>query len=71
MNFTVEETNLICIYNKGDRLDLIKSLEKAKTELADDEVDLLVLIIIVIDKLSSIEDEVFDFLSYEFISDYE
>jgi hypothetical protein len=58
--FTVEETNLICIYNTGSREDLISELSKMQTHLQKDETELLELTHSVIDKLDVIEDDEFE-----------
>ena len=50
--FTVEETNLICIYHTGTRADLITELSEMQRYLKQDETELLELTRSVIDKLS-------------------
>ena len=49
--FTVEESNLMCIYNTGSRTDLLSELEEMQTHLAADETELLSLTKTVMDKL--------------------
>jgi len=39
--FTVEERNLICIYNTGTRTDLLSELAEMKIHLGKDETELL------------------------------
>lgn len=58
--FTVEETNLICIYNIGSRKDLISELSKMQTHLQKDETELLGLTHSVINKLDVMEDDEFE-----------
>lgn len=71
MNFSVEETNLMCIYNTGSRTDLLSELEEMQTHLAADETELLSLTKTVMDKLSAMSDEEFENLSGELIPDFE
>jgi hypothetical protein len=68
--FTVEETNLICIYNTGTRTGLIAELSEMKNHLEDDETQLLELTQKVISKLTSMKDEEFDSISSELIADF-
>lgn len=69
--FTVEESNLMCIYNTGSRTDLLSELEEMQTHLAADETELLSLTKTVMDKLSAMSDEEFESLSGELIPDFE
>ena len=39
-NFTVEETNLLCIYNTGSRTGLIDNLSEMRGELSPEENEL-------------------------------
>lgn len=71
MNFTVEETNLMCIYNTGSREDLLSELAQMQSHLAADETELLALTKTVTDKLSAMSDEEFESLSGELIPDFE
>lgn len=71
MKFTVEETNLMCIYNTGSRTDLLSELEEMQSHLAADETELLALTMAVVDKLSAMGDEEFESLSGEIIPDFE
>ena len=41
--FTVEESNLMCIYNTGSRTDLLSELTEMQSHLAADETELLAL----------------------------
>ena len=58
--FTVEETNLICIYNTGSREGLISELSKMQTHLQKDETELLGLTYSVIDKVNAMKDDEFE-----------
>lgn len=69
--FTVEESNLMCIYNTGSRTDLLSELTEMQTHLATDETELLALTKTVMEKLSAMGDEEFESLSGELIPDFE
>ena len=69
--FTVEESNLMCIYNTGSRTDLLSELEEMQSHLAADETELLALTKTVMDKLSAMSDAEFESLSGELIPDFE
>lgn len=69
--FTVEESNLMCIYNTGSRTDLLSELSEMQSHLASDETELLALTKTVIGKLSAMSNEEFDSLSGELIPDFE
>jgi hypothetical protein len=69
--FTVEESNLMCIYNTGSRTDLLSELEEMQSHLAAGETELLALTKTVMDKLSVMSDEEFESLSGELIPDFE
>ena len=69
--FTVEESNLMCIYNTGSRTDLLSELTEMQSHLAADETQLLALTKTVMDKLSAMSDEDFENLSGELIPDFE
>lgn len=69
--FTVEETNLICIYNTGSREGLISELSKMQTHLQKDETELLELTHSVMSKLDAISDEDFDSITSEFVANFE
>ena len=69
--FTVEESNLMCIYNTGSRTDLLSELSEMQNHLAADEIELLALTNGVMGKLSAMSDEEFDSLSGELIPDFE
>jgi hypothetical protein len=65
--FTVEETNLMCIYGTGSRLALIDALMDAMGEFEDDE--LFELAVRTADKLSMMSDA--DFAELNPIPEYE
>ena len=69
--FTVEESNLMCIYNTGSRTDLLSELTEMQSHLAADETQLLALTQTVMDKLSAMSDEEFESLSGELIPDFD
>ena len=69
--FTVEESNLMCIYNTGSMTDLLSELSEMQSHLAADETELLALTKTVMDKLSAMSDEEFESLSGELIPDFE
>lgn len=68
--FTVEETNLICIYNTGTRVGLITELSEMQTHLEQDETELLELTQKVIGKLTNMSDEDFDNIARELVADF-
>jgi hypothetical protein len=69
--FTVEESNLMCIYNTGSRADLLSELAEMQSHLAADETELLALTKTVTEKLSAMSDTEFESLSGELIPDFE
>ena len=69
--FTVEESNLMCIYNTGSRADLLSELREMQNHIAADEAELLALTKTVMEKLSAMSDEEFESLSGELIPDFE
>ena len=69
--FTVEETNLICIYNTGSRESLISELSKMQTHLQKEETELLELTHLVISKVDAISDEDFDSLTSALVANFE
>jgi len=68
--FTVEETNLICIYNTGSRTGLLSELTQMKTHLEKDETELLELAQSVMDKITAMSDGEFDSVTAELIADF-
>lgn len=71
MNFTVEETNLMCIYGIQTRQGLIESLTEMQTHLQSDETELKELAHSVIGKLQAMSDKEFTAISDELIADFE
>ena len=69
--FTVEETNLMCIYNVGSRTDLLSELSAMQKHLEADETELLDLTKSVIEKLNVMNDTEFESISVELIPDFE
>ena len=69
--FTVEETNLMCIYNTGTRQGLIAELAAMQIHLEADETELSELTRSVMEKLSAMSDEEYAGLSETLIPDYE
>lgn len=65
--FTVEEVNLICIFNIGNRETLIAELISATADFED--VEMLEIAVAVLDKLSQMSDE--DFAALELYPVYE
>lgn len=71
MNFTVEETNLMCIYGTQTRQGLLDALAEMQTHLQSDETDLRELANSVIAKLNTMSDEEFIAATDELIADFE
>lgn len=71
MNFTVEETNLMCIYDTGTRKGLIDSLLDMQSHLQADETELKELTTSVLDKLNKLSDTAFDEKKGELVADFE
>lgn len=69
--FTVEEMNLICIYNTGSRTGLLSELAQMKTHLEKDETELLGLAKSVMDKIDAMSDDEFENITADLISDFE
>lgn len=58
--FTFEEHNLVCIYNRGTRTGTITALTEMRSYLEPDETELATLTGSVLEKLSSMTDDAFD-----------
>ena len=71
MKFTVEETNLMCIYGTDSRTELIKELEEMQVYLQDDETELVDLTRSTLAKLKSMSDEEFEEIKVELVADFE
>ena len=62
--FTVEETNLICIFQSDSRTKVIEDIHKAMKHIDDDE--LIELSVRVAEKLENMSDEMFAGIDLEF-----
>lgn len=69
--FTVEEINLICIYNTGTREGLLEELSEMQTHLEQDEMELIELTKSVMDKISAMKDEEFEDIIVDLVADFE
>lgn len=69
--FTVEETNLICIYNTGTKEGLLDELSKMQTHLEQDEMELIELTKSVINKISDINDNDYDRITSKLVASFE
>lgn len=70
MNFTIEEINLMCIYNTGTRTGLIKALENMTGYLTKEETELRGLAESVIARLCAMSDSDFHMLQDSLIPDF-
>ena len=70
-NFTVEEINLMCIYNTGTRMGLLLELSEMQTHLGKDETELMELAHSVIGKLTAMTNEEFNSITEELVADFE
>lgn len=70
MNFTIEEINLMCIYNTGTRTGLIEALENMTCYLTKDETELRNLAESVIARLRVMTDFDFHMLQDSLIPDF-
>ena len=68
--FTVEETNLICIYNTGTREGLLEELSEMQTHLEENEIELIELTKSVMDKISIISDDEFNNIIAGLVADF-
>lgn len=51
--FSIEELNLMCIYDNGNRIGLISELQKLEPELAEEDAELMDLVQNVLQKLTA------------------
>ena len=58
--FSIEELNLMCIYDTGTRSGLIAGLEKIALELAPEEAELAELIQSALKKLTTMNDQEYE-----------
>ena len=70
MNFTIEEINLMCIYNTGTRTGMIEALENMTGYLTKEETELRGLAESVIARLRSMTDFDFYMLQDSLIPDF-
>ena len=70
MDFTIEEINLMCIYNTGTRIGLIEALENMTGYLTKDETELRNLTESVIARLRAMSDLDFHMLQDSLIPDF-
>lgn len=68
---TVEETNLICIYNTGSREGLLAELSEMQSYLQKDERELLELTHSVINKINNMSDERFNRIISSIVANFE
>lgn len=69
--FTMEECNLMCIYDTGTKDGLLVELMAMQAHLQPDETELLELTHRVMDKLTSMTDEEYREITAELIADFE
>ena len=69
--FTIEETNLICIYNTGTKESLLDELSEMQTHLEQDETELLELTKSVMDKVTAMSNDDFDSLIPRLVGNFE
>ena len=70
MDFTIEEINLMCIYNTGTRTGLIEALENMTGYLTKDETELRRLAESVIARLRAMTDSDFHMLQDSLVPDF-
>ena len=68
-NFTFEETNLLCIYNTGNRTGLIEALTEMRGELSPEEIELRELTDSALEKLQAMSDA--EFAELELYPDFD
>lgn len=61
-HFTIQELNLICLYDTGTRIGLINEITNMTRELTSEDLDLQILSECVIEKMSNMMDEEYDAL---------
>lgn len=69
--FTMEECNLMCIYDTGTKDGLLAELTAMQAHLQPDETELLELTQRVMDKLTAMTDEEYREITAELIADFE
>ena len=68
-NFTFEETNLLCIYNRESREQMIETLTRMRGELSPEETELRDLTDSTLAKLQSMADA--EFAELEMVPDFD
>ena len=68
--FTVEEINLICIYNTGTREGLLEELSEMQTHLEQDETELIELTKSVVNKITIMNDDEFNNIIAGLVADF-
>ena len=68
MNFTIDELNLMCIYDTGSRMGLIEALSTMREQLEADETELMQMTNSAIKKLCAMSDE--DYAAMELFPDF-
>ena len=61
-HFTIQELNLICLYDTGTRIGLINEITNMTRELTSEDLELQILSECVIEKMSNMTDEEYDVL---------
>lgn len=69
MNFNNDEMNLMCIYDTGNRMGLIRALSEMRNELGVDEVELRELTDSTLNKLSAMTDD--EYMELELYPDFD
>lgn len=69
--FTMEECNLMCIYNTGTKDGLLAELTEMQSHLQPDETELLELTRRVMEKLTAMTDEEYEEITAELVADFE
>lgn len=69
--FTIEECNLMCIYDTGTRTGLLAELAEMQSHLQPDETELLELTLRVTEKLTAMTDEEYGEITAELVADFE
>ena len=69
MNFNNDEKNLMCIYDTGNRMGLIRALSEMRNELRVDEVELRELTDSTLSKLSAMTDD--EYMELELYPDFD